>query len=307
MVYNFKINISLVLASFCWIFTFSQSDDSITYANIETGIANYLVEIGYFKEIKESRTNSNKIRLSGFFNEITDKDSIPNGVYKYSTRSSHGIYLFVVVEENNYKILNLYDKKELFRTLNEILNFSIKRDYCKEVVIEYIESALHWHFLMQNYGRSDCSYSFDNKTTSSLSLEELKNKLVNHLKSENVIGDENFHILMLDKIDEFNLTISLNPLNENDAFKNLNKGYYRFTATDNMKYAVSYYLLLNDNDYELVLLKEGKNFNQELFTLLHFGIDQKFCSEIIKYVISNYLKQEQPLKSCLTDLKKRLP
>ena len=305
---NFKAKIIFVLVLLCCLPTFSQRDKPLTYEEIKTGIANYLVEVGFFKGIEEYHTDTNTIRFSGFFNEIADKDSIPDGVYKSSTRASHGIYLFVIVDGNEYKILNLYDKKELFRSLIEILNFSIKRNYCKEVVIEYIESVLSWHSLMQSYRRSNCYFSFDNKQTiSNVSLGELKNELVNYLKSENIIGDESFHILLLDKVDEFNLTISMNPLNEDDVSKALDKGYYRFTATDNMEYAVSYYLLLNDKDYELVTIEGGKNLNQELLSLLNFGIEQKFCFERVKYILLNYLEEGLPLESCLSDLKKRLP
>ncbi|NLN24080.1 MAG: hypothetical protein GX163_00130 [Bacteroidetes bacterium] len=305
---NFKTKIIFVLVFLCCLPTFSQSIKPLTYKEIKTGIASYLVEIGFFKGIEEYHTDTNTIRFSGFFNEIADKNAIPDGVYCSSTRASHGIYLFVIVDGNEYKILNLYDKQDLFSSLTEILNFSIKKDYCKELVIEYIERALNWHSLMQSYRRSNCYFSFDNKQTlSNVSLGELKNKLVNYLKSENIIGDESFHILLLDKIDEFNVTINLNPLNEDDASKKLDKGYYRFTATDNMEYAISYYLLLKDTNFELVTTRGNNNLNQELLLLLNFGIEQKFCFEKVKYILLNYLEEGLPLESCLSDLKKRLP
>ena len=142
---------------------------------------------------------------------------------------------------------------------------------------------------------------------SNLSLEEIKNQLVEHLKSNNIIEDESFHILLLNKIDEFNLAIMMEFLDESDAPKVLTKGYYRLTVTDNMEYATSYYLLLKDKDYELVTTKGGDNLNQELLSLLNFGIEQKFCFEKIKHVLLDYLGEELPLESCLSDLKKRLP
>lgn len=305
----FKNKHTIVLIFLCCSIAFGQSNKSLTYEKLKTGIANYLVEIDYFKSIEEYYADTDKFHLKGFFNEIIDKSSISDGIYQFSSGSSHEIPWLILVDNGNYKILNLSSKNELYTTLIEILNFSGNKSYCKEIVLEYVERLFNWHFLMQQYKRqSNCYFPENNNSAlSEQTIGELKTKLIGSLKDKSIIKDGNFYILLLEKIDEFNLTVFMHSSNENYISTILHKGYYHFTVTDNLEYGVNFYLLLNDIDYELVTIQGGESMEQELFSLLSFGIKQEFCMEKVKYILLRYLEEALSLDSCLSDIKKKLP
>lgn len=308
----FKATMGFVLLLLCSPYSIGQDGVAPTYEEIRISIAKHYVEVGILKSMEDFNADSDRFHFRGFYNEITNKDSIPDGIYRNTSNSSHALYFYILVDGSNFKILDLYPYDELYKSIPEILDFSIRKDYCKELTLEYIEGALFWHYYMSRYfkGNNYCSYDFDNShAISELSLEEVRNKLLGLLKSDAIFKDDGPEMVLLGKVDEFDMDLDLSS-DRNIESKEINIGFYRGSA---LNYAVDgekvkrFYLLVGDTEIELLPNESEEKLNHMLRSFLRFSKEQRFCFKRVQYVIMDYLKSNLPGDSCLNELRNKMP
>lgn len=304
-----KIKLVSVLIFFSLNMIYSQTAEVLNYDHLKEGFGHYLIEKEYLKNIEEYRRIEKNYEISGAFNQISNKDSIGEGIYKIWSGGNHTNPFYIIVEGNDYKFLNIYAKDDLVISLNEIVKFSKRKAYCKEVVKSYIKQILQWDSRLQVKRKFDCNLNYElERPSSGLTAIDIKFKIISFLTQEKIIKEDDVFLFWIEKVDEFRLDKNMEYLDEQDEKMIFSQGYYSFTIVNlNTDYVTEYYFLLGDQEIELVSMNGGEALSQEFQSLLNFGLKQKYCVEKVNYILDEYIDHHWSVESCLKQIQKELP
>lgn len=121
----------------------SQHINTLTFYSLSEKLIEYLYfkdEIDYNRSEK-LKSKEYKFHFVGFFNK-TEKGELKEGVYTFSSLSSHSQLYYVIVEKNEYQILDFTKREELDDSIKKILDFSERKKYCVDITIELILSIV---------------------------------------------------------------------------------------------------------------------------------------------------------------------
>jgi hypothetical protein len=131
--------IIIIITFFISLPLFAQGDTILTFNKLEKELTNYLIETGevYEPDVKYYISGERSIRISGFHNNLS-KGSVKNGVYSFFLKRTMARGYFFIVDNNQYKILNITTREGLDESIKEVLDFCDKYKYCVEISKEYV-------------------------------------------------------------------------------------------------------------------------------------------------------------------------
>ena len=141
-----KKNVFLVIL-LSSLFSNSQNINSITYKELSVNLIDFLLQK---KELNEStaaklKTGEFTFNLRGAINNYK-KENLINGIYAFSSFSSHKRAYFVIVEDKNYIILDLSTREGVDKAIKEVLDFSERQKYCYEITSDYISNIIRIYY-----------------------------------------------------------------------------------------------------------------------------------------------------------------
>jgi len=280
-----------------------QNNEVITYDSLKKGLANFLVKSEYIQDFDAYENNKEIINLRGVYNKI-DKNSLVNGVYSFSINHSHGKAFFVIVDGMEYNILDITTKEGLYHSINNTLEFCYKQNYCKEIIVDYIDRLIGVYNINNNpnrYKNSDCEYELS-RTKSTYTINQIKPKLVNFLVNENEIESYSHYI---EYPEYFFLGTTGIYFGMPDETEFIDSGIYTFYNTEDLQQK-SYYLMIDMDGYQILSVDNIKNLQKTIEQLLIFGEKNNYCYKETKNIILKII-DEYFSNSCLRDNTQKLP
>lgn len=133
----------ILICSFCY----GQSNDTLTYNYVKPKLVNFLkIEKQVSDKVATDILNGEySFNFVGFFNSKSFK-VLKDGLYVFSTNRTDCKVYFVIVENSDFKIINLTTQDQLKDAISLILDFSERKKYCISITSEIIKSFLHAYY-----------------------------------------------------------------------------------------------------------------------------------------------------------------
>ena len=126
---------------------FSQDDKKLTFDNLKPFLIDFLFEKNQLslERVDKLKSGEHDFNLRGVFNNKRDGELI-NGIYAFSNFSSHSKAFFVLVENNEFTILDLDNRDGLDVSIKNVLDFSERNKYCVLITSEIITRLLKVYY-----------------------------------------------------------------------------------------------------------------------------------------------------------------
>lgn len=124
-----------------------QSTKLITVKSIENELRDFLIEKGDIDKNKIEDFNSGKLGLIviGLINGSV-KEELLDGFYSFSLLQSHTRVYFLIIEKENYTILDLSSRDGLETSIKNTLDFCERNKYCSDLSKEYISRMITMYY-----------------------------------------------------------------------------------------------------------------------------------------------------------------
>ncbi|WP_430399141.1 hypothetical protein [Flavobacterium sp.] len=125
-------------------FVNGQNSKKLTFDNLKPFLIDFLYEKNQLtsERVDELKKGEYDFYLRGLFNDKHDGELV-NGVYAFSNFSSHSKAFFVLVENNEFTILDLDNREGLDVSIKNILDFSERSKYCVLITSEILTRLLN--------------------------------------------------------------------------------------------------------------------------------------------------------------------
>ena len=133
----------MVFCSSCKI----QKTENLTFDTLSSDLITFLYkkkEINYERSEK-LKSKEYSFNLRGLFNNKS-KGELINGIYAFSSFNSHGRAYFVIVNNNDYTILDISTRKGLDTSIKNVLDFCEKERYCVDITNQCITSIISVYY-----------------------------------------------------------------------------------------------------------------------------------------------------------------
>lgn len=275
-----------------------QNNDKLN--ELKNQVVDVLLEKKLISDTKYNflKKRNNKISVFGLFNKI--KKPLIEGIYVVST-GNHSMNNFIIYENNKIIFLDISDEFNLINSINQILDYSNSKKFCRELIFEYLSRVINTFYLknklpFKNKNR-DCKFEpITKKSIFTRKEVELILKR-NHIKLESILdinSIENSDFFYLSKIDSIYHEVKKGILNV---------GVYEFSMLEKPK---KYFLFLDEHRYDIYFLNNYSSLKNIIKEVILFSVERNYCylktKQIIKYFVEEFYK-----KDCFSNLKFELP
>lgn len=117
----------------------AQDKHKLTFEKLNSDLSSYLHDKGdmnssQLKKYKEGKLN---IAINGVHNNVS-KGEVINGIYAFSLNGTMARGYFLIVDNNEYTILDITTRDELDRSIKLLLDFCDKYNYCETIITDYV-------------------------------------------------------------------------------------------------------------------------------------------------------------------------
>lgn len=226
---------------------------------------------------KEEFDNGKGFSIYGLHEDIIDYENLKFGIYVIST-GSHQPVNFIIYEKDSIHFLDAYSYEEFIISLEKLLKYSFKKEYCDEIIIDYVSRLIRIHYNINRNlrGNTDNNCEFPKRILKSIfKLNDFKLKLVKELiKNDIVQSIDSFYDepdnLILQKVDFY---FGLSKQNEN-----LEIGIYSY-AFVNSEDIIDGYVLLKEENFYFLEMNNNENLIKTVHDIIDFGEENEVCSE----------------------------
>ena len=138
-------NRKLTIVLFLIICSSSLYSQQLDYKKVKSELINYLIGNKEILEhnVENYRSGKYSFTLEGVFNYNKElKGELKDGLYLFTTGSSHSFNHYILVENNSYSIFELKSEVSLNESLKQILEFCKRKKICSDIVIEYTDRLI---------------------------------------------------------------------------------------------------------------------------------------------------------------------
>jgi len=149
----------------------AQRSKTISVKSLEPKLIAFLItkkEIAP-NQIARYTRGENHITITGVINGFL-KDDLIDGIYLFSTASSHSKIFYLIIDDSEYKILDLSDERKLKKSIDRTIDFCGKKKYCSDLTKEYISLmvSVYYNINSNPLNRRDKNCSSDLKAKEAL-------------------------------------------------------------------------------------------------------------------------------------------
>lgn len=136
-------NILSILILLLSITSSCQTTKNLNFTSIEDKLIEFLIKKGDIMEhqVKSFKNKEYSIHLIGVKNGY-NKDTLINGIYFFSAHISHTKTYYLIVENDNYTILDLSNREGLDVSIKNTLDFCERQKYCSDITEDYINRII---------------------------------------------------------------------------------------------------------------------------------------------------------------------
>ncbi len=285
----------LLLPLFILLINLLSCQNPDPYQELRAKLVDFLVEKEMLT-VEEYNNEPRILHLRGLFKDKLNNLEVKNGIYSFSINRTHTKAFFVIVENNNYDILDLTSTEGFIESIKKTLIFCKKNNYCKELTIDYINRIIGVYYIINKNPntRIDPNCKFPkNLEESTYSLDRLSNQLAEYLVKVKDFESMDFYSLNPEYlvIDNFSMYYDL-PISN----KFIESGVYKFyngAKDDSLHYAI-----VNIDSIVIHSIKNDEQLYETLSAIITFYEDKEVCYKIIKEIV-NEIIEENIKKTCL--------
>jgi hypothetical protein len=276
-------------------FGFSQQTEKLNIDSLKIELSKFLVQKNLMSNLEEFTENNRGLYFSGIHKEKVANE-LKDGIYVFNNGSNHSLSFFVIIDGNSFTILDISTLQGLKDSIDKMLKFANKQNYCAEIIEDYISRLISVHYAINinPNNRLDKNCEFDLKPViSTFNLISLKTKLSEFLVEKGVIKDIDQYLkypndLFVSKMDIY---YGL------DTKKNIESGVYTFAYLEGDTQNF-YYFILNEDSIEIFEIESAKSLASGINRILQFTESQKYCHLKTVQIVKK-LVQVRYTDSCL--------
>lgn len=290
-----------LITMLCFSFAAMSQGSILTADKLKDGLAEFLVEKKQIK-VMANNTQFGKINLSGVHHKLVS--TLPkSGIYSFNNGLPSGLCYFVIVQNNNYEILDVSTIRGLNDALKKVLRFSDKKNFCKEIITDYTFRLINTHYNINDnprtYKTDHCEWLKENEST--YNVQSLGLKLAEYLVEQEEMTSidayyEKKDHLLLERIGKYH-----GLPNEN---KKMNCDLYAFTNRYHPQQNVRF-VIVNEDWFEILELEKDQ-LEQNINQIIDFGERQNTCYLETNDRIKNLIERIYTT-SCFDNFLKTLP
>ena len=292
----FRKKCILTFALLIPIFGFSQQSEELTLDSLKIELAKFLIQKKHLKNIEAYTEKKQNIYISGIHKRGTIK-TLKTGIYNFRINSSHSIAFFVIIKENTFDILDISTFNGLKSSINKLLEFSNKQEYCAEIIFDYISRliSVYYRYNKRMLKIKDKNCEFGKEPIKSIyDLNKFKLKLAEYLIKKGDIKNidyyfENDLFLLIEKFDMYF------GIRED---KNVECGLYSFIFYDEEDEPNYYYVIVHEDWLDFIGKNSFENLEKFINKILDFSENHKYCYIKTIQIIENLIERHNSV-SCL--------
>lgn len=129
----------------------AQTKSNLTMDSINDDLVTFLIEKGDINTrfASDFKNNKNKIHVFGLINNYS-KNELIDGMYSFSAPISHTRAYYLIIDDKQFTILDLSNKDGCNLALKNTLDFCEKRNYCTNIVKQYISGIIYMYYKNKN-------------------------------------------------------------------------------------------------------------------------------------------------------------
>ena len=138
--------ISLLMFLFC-LNCNSQTIKILTFESLKKELLPFLINNKDImdNEIEDYRSGKKQISIVGLQNNYF-KGDLKDGIYRFSQTRTHSRVYFVIIEKNNFTILDLSSRDGLDLAIKNTLDFCERSKYCEEITNDYVSREIRIYY-----------------------------------------------------------------------------------------------------------------------------------------------------------------
>lgn len=143
-----KAKVSLIiLALIVSLSSSCQSTKNMTEEVIKSKLADFLIKKEGLndKDIEDIKKGKLGISLLGLFNPFK-KNELNDGIYSFSLSRTHVKVYFLIIEKEDYIILDISTREGLDLSLKNTLDFCERKKYCSDITEEYVSRMIIMYY-----------------------------------------------------------------------------------------------------------------------------------------------------------------
>lgn len=118
----------------------AQSKEKLTFEKLNKELHDYLSKNDelYIVQNKNHKITDGSISIMGIHNYDSSKTELIDGVYAFSMNITMAKVYLVLIEGNEFKILDFRTRENLDKSLVSLLDFCDKHKYCEKITTDYV-------------------------------------------------------------------------------------------------------------------------------------------------------------------------
>jgi hypothetical protein len=147
--------ILFTVALFTFLACKSQVPAKLTFEKLKHDMIDFLVEKKDIDKDRASKLKSGEhtFNLRGVNNNLTE-GILKDGMYAFSSFTSHKNAYFVLVENERYIILDISTRKGLDDSIKNTLDFGERNKFCVEIINDYVSRLIGVYYNINNNPRA---------------------------------------------------------------------------------------------------------------------------------------------------------
>ncbi|MFT3796523.1 hypothetical protein [Flavobacterium sp.] len=141
-------NITLALVFMITFSGLSQKSEKLTFNELKNEVIDFMVanknmQLEMAEKYKSGEYNT--FILTGSINQQKEGD-LKDGLYQFAPLASHQQVYFVLVEKDNFEILDLSTRKQLDEAIIKVLDFCERKKFCYEISSSYTSVLIKFFY-----------------------------------------------------------------------------------------------------------------------------------------------------------------
>lgn len=120
-----------------------QTSKNLTFESLEKELTKFLINNNDIQkyELKDYMSGKTHIKIIGVQNEYSN-GNLKDGIYAFYQTRTHARSYFIIVEKDEFTILNLSNKNGLHEAIKKTLDFCEKSRYCETITNDYVSRLI---------------------------------------------------------------------------------------------------------------------------------------------------------------------
>lgn len=138
--------VTLIISLLC-LNSYCQITNKLTFDSLKKELIPFLINSKDIidNELEDYKSGKRQISIVGLQNNYY-KGDLKDGIYRFSQTQTHSRVYFIIIEDNNYIILNIATREGLDLAIKNTLDFCERKKYCEILINDYISRMIRIYY-----------------------------------------------------------------------------------------------------------------------------------------------------------------